>query len=95
MRDYCPTGGKHAAELACGATSDLLEDLFVRGLASVLSMCNGLTTDEVQRVSSAFTQAKTALLTTLTLKLQYWSTLPWKLAGICHWTVVKAKQCAT
>ena len=71
MWEYCPMGGKHAAELACGETSDLLEDLFVRGLAPVLSMCNGLTTDEVQRISSAFTQAKFALLTTLTLKLQY------------------------
>ena len=37
MWDSCPMGGKHAAELACGAASDLLEDLFVRGLVSVLS----------------------------------------------------------
>ena len=47
MWEYCPMGGKHAAELACVAASDLLEDIFVRGLAPVLSMCNGLTTDEV------------------------------------------------
>ena len=58
MWDYCPMGGKHAAELACGAAKDLLEELFVRGLGVVLSMCNGLAADEIQSISMSFTQAR-------------------------------------
>ena len=90
----CPGKGKRAVELACGAFQTFVEKLFVEGMAPVLLSCQGLSEAEHQGIVRAFSEGKIFMLTALTLKLKYWTVLPWKLCGLLHWDHALAMECA-
>ena len=76
------------------ARDHIFEDYFATGLTSVLAHCQGLTTEEHESVTGAFTQGKAAVVSLLTLKAQFWALIPWKLAGLAHWDTALAAECA-
>ena len=86
--------GKRAPELACGLLLGLVNQMFENGLLSLLSQCEGLSEQEHQQIIAEYSSARSALVATLSLKLQYWFTLPWKLAGVYHWDRQLASKCA-
>ena len=86
--------GKRAVELACGFIGELCEELFASCMVQVLEGCNGLSQLDLQSVMDGFSQAKSALIALITLKTQYWQSIPWKLAGMFHWNSNLGAQCA-
>ena len=86
--------GKRAPELACGVLLEVVNQMFEIGLLRLLSHCEGLSVEEHQKIIAEYSAARTALVATVTLKLQYWSTIPWKLAGMYHWDRSLASNCA-
>ena len=91
---FCPSRGKRAAEMACGKIIEVCKLLFNVAMSKVVGLCSGLSEIDSQSVLAGFSEARAMLVAVLTLKTQFWVTLPWKLAGLFHWDRDTATQCA-
>ena len=94
MWSFCPNRGKRAAEMACGKVIAVCMALFDKAMGTVVAFCNGLSAVDMQSVVDFFSQSQSTLVTIITLKTQFWVTLPWKLAGLFHWDKDAAVACA-
>ena len=92
--NHCPMSGKRAVELACGHLRTICEDMFAKSMAAILEFCQGLADREFQSVTNGFSEAKSTLLALILLKIQFWLTIPWKLAGMFHWNSSLAAESA-
>ena len=95
MFHECPMGGKRAAELACGALSQVFEALADMGKLLIDSrVCMaGLSAEESGQIAVDWDNARSHLEMALRAKTAFWQELPWRLCGLGHPSPDLARQC--
>ena len=81
-------------EFALGLFKPFFVEVAAATLVEVLQCCNGLSPEETAIVVDDFEFARAHLLEVLTLKLQNWSVLPWRLAALGDWDSSRLQQTA-
>eukprot|EP00971_Amphidinium_carterae_P349841 6491256-Amphidinium_carterae.1 len=94
----CPMSTRRATDMATGtwrtkfdATASVLTTVDLE----TASFSEPLNQAERTSILQDFTAAMSHIRTQLELKLSFWESLPWKLAGICHVDQTLARLCAS
>ena len=93
----CPMSGKRAPELAVDGLDGYLGVLWNRRFSELLCAQHGqlpLSPAESADIASDLEAGRANLHLQLATKLDYWSRLPWYLAGLAHCDEARARQCA-
>eukprot|EP00971_Amphidinium_carterae_P318438 6329440-Amphidinium_carterae.3 len=93
----CPMQGMRAPEMATGRVCQLLADLMRETTSKILSdpaLAIGLPADKAMELLEEGERATVHLQFQMALKLDIWNRLPWKLAGLAHWSPEVAQACA-
>ena len=80
----CPLGGLRAAELAAGEWRSLFHELADVCLQEILASAAFVDMQDMCMVTQDWERGKTTILSQLELKLRYWESLPWTIAGLVH-----------
>ena len=88
----CPLSGMRAAELAAGSWRSVFGDLANSSLEDLLSEVDAIDMEDVVWVTRDWEEGKKHIYAQLTLKLQPWTCLPWKAAGLAHYDMELARQ---
>ena len=82
----CPCSGRRAPELAVDKVGEILTQVWADFERALLrGLCrSGLGTDDRTRIVREYNAARVHVAATLRIKLGYWQSLPWLLAGVAH-----------
>ena len=97
-RHTCPMAGKRAPELAAGALLQYFTALWSNKVAALLSVngdATALTPAESTQILEDLDAGRANMHLQLQSKLDFWSRLPWLLAGLAHTDEGKARLCAS
>lgn len=88
----CPMATRRAAECACGAVDNLVDELFTTRSAELLfdDVLREASPEERGRVLQDFAALRRHVVFTLNIKLSFWKQLPWIAFGISHHEVNQA-----
>ena len=86
----CPMAGLRGPELASCEWISVFDEIAAACLESTLAGCDGVDMDEIGPIAADFEEGKKQVYGQLQLKLQCWSCLPWKFAGLGHYDAVTA-----
>lgn len=91
-------GGKQAPEVAAGYLTEVLdvvmEDLETNILTSETMGFRPLVGDELEELTQEIRRARSCIVTTLRVKMDYWSRLPWLMATLALVDEGKAREFA-
>ena len=90
----CPLAGLRAAEMAAGDWRETFASLAELRWQDLLSQLVLPSDADIALLLSVFDAGKLQITATLEAKLLQWSSLPWKLAGLGHHVVPKARKVA-
>ena len=91
----CPFRGCRAPEMACGEVLSVLESAWKDSLAHLTLECKHLLApSEWSSILQDFEAGKGYCAFVLTVKLQNWDELPWRLCGLAHFDEHQARQVA-
>ena len=92
--NICPMKGKRAPEIACGMLQHRMANMFKSSELLVMQHVHGLSVPQQNQLMQEWNTAKDYLSAVLLTKIACWTTLPWKLCGIAHHDLTKARACA-
>ena len=93
--NICPMKGMRAVELASGTVSNFLATLSGRCFDLVLLPHLLEASPEcVKQVQDDYELGQAHMCLVATQKLRHWQVLPWRLVGLGHWNVQRAREIA-
>lgn len=81
----CPLAGKRAVELAKGVFQEEFAETAKSYLVTVMECCSGLSGEDLLLVVDDFEHGHAHMWEVVTLKMQQWRVLPWKLVALADW----------